>query len=360
MNSCCSEKKTRMTVDNTTQKVMDMYSEYPYPLCGTHRGMFETNVYPLIASNSRISRILEAGCGTGNVALEMGRLLPDISVTAIDITQAALDLAIEKSIDQGVSNVRFLRSNLLEYDPALGAFDFIHCQGVIHHLSDPVLGMRNLNRYLTAGGYAYVWVYMLQGRRYILDVREILGMLPVDDMGYEDRLEMLKKTLAVYHSHVRKDGLKRRPPHQRRPARTRGPQLAILRKIADAITLLNDRGLEGLKLLLGKTDRPAPQRFAWSPETETVRYNTGLVDTFLHPHDVFFRMKDILKLFSTTGFDLVRISDGMSSSVENCIGRDHPFFAHVHGLPLENQLEFIEIIEKPSGVGFLLQKSAAV
>lgn len=348
-----------MKMDKTTRNVVKMYSEFPYPLCGTHRDMFKNHVYPFIEENPEISTILEAGCGTGNVAMEIAKLFPNKRVTAIDITTSSLDIARRNAVEQNVCNIDFKWSNLLVYDPELGPFDFIHCQGVIHHLADPETGLNHLNRYLKKGGYAYVWVYMLQGRRDILDIREMTRLLFADGMDYGQKLDLLKKTLNCYHANVKKTGLKRRPPAGKKNSARGGLNSLWLRRIANAIHLFNEKGISGVLSQLkapDPADREKPPIHEWDETMENQRYHIGLVDTFLHPHDVFFRMEEITDLFTRTGFHPLRICDGMPSDLKSVIAEDDELYDLISGLPVPKQWAFIEVIEKPSGIGFLLQK----
>ena len=187
-------------MDHQTSKVVEMYNHYPFPSKGNHDNYFETFVLPAITEirkSCRISRLLDAGCGTGNILIDIARHLPDVEITAIDLTDESLRIAQSKAQSLQLKNIEFQKSNLLEYDPKLGLFDFIYCQGVIHHLSSPVEGMRNLNRYLKHDGHAFVWLYGLLGRRNILDMREALKILGVESLPWEKKLELALKDKTI-------------------------------------------------------------------------------------------------------------------------------------------------------------------
>ena len=52
---------SREGFDETTQAVVDMYNQYPYPLSGTHGGFFSTWVLPVLRqSGKKFSRILSS------------------------------------------------------------------------------------------------------------------------------------------------------------------------------------------------------------------------------------------------------------------------------------------------------------
>lgn len=353
-------------LDDTTKRVIEMYAQYPYPLVGTHREMFKDLVYPFLKEQGNVNSILEAGCGTGNVAIAIAQLFPEVKVVGIDMTQESLRIAKESAAKLGLKNIEFRQSNLLEFDAELGTFDFIHCQGVIHHLSNPQQGLENLYKYLNPGRHAYIWVYMLLGRRWILEIREILNLLQTTDKPYEERIEFSKKILSVFKAKRKSEGLKRH--HDSKPTQYayRPLNSPLLSTLELSIRVLNESGWKALgqrimlkfheKLGSIKRSRSATT-ITIAPELEARRYDTGLADTLLHPHDIFYRMADILNLFAETGFSEVRISDGMSANLEQFFADDFSDIKRLAAnLPLEKQYQFMEILERPSGIGFFVRK----
>lgn len=74
-------------------------------------------------SSEHLLRILDVGTGSGAIATALAKQLPGASVTATDISEAALSLARENAERIGVS-IRFLQGDLLA--PVAGeTFDFI-------------------------------------------------------------------------------------------------------------------------------------------------------------------------------------------------------------------------------------------
>ncbi|MEE2908150.1 MAG: peptide chain release factor N(5)-glutamine methyltransferase [Planctomycetota bacterium] len=64
---------------------------------------------------SRCLRIADLGTGSGCIGITLARQIPDASILATDVVAAALDLARENAIEQGVSDrVEFLSGSLLE------------------------------------------------------------------------------------------------------------------------------------------------------------------------------------------------------------------------------------------------------
>jgi 2-polyprenyl-3-methyl-5-hydroxy-6-metoxy-1,4-benzoquinol methylase len=109
-----------MSLDHQTSKVVEMYNRYPFPSKGNYNSYFETFVLPTIVElkkSCRISRLLDAGCGTGNISVDMARHLPDVEITAIDLTDESLRMAQSKAMSLQLKNIEFQKSNLLEYNP---------------------------------------------------------------------------------------------------------------------------------------------------------------------------------------------------------------------------------------------------
>ncbi len=78
----------------------------------------------------RGARLLDAGCGTGALAVEAARR--GASVVAIDISPTLVALAEERSAGRhGAGSVRFLVGDML--DPALGRFDHVVAMDSLIH-----------------------------------------------------------------------------------------------------------------------------------------------------------------------------------------------------------------------------------
>jgi hypothetical protein len=314
--------------------------------------MFRDLVRPFLESGIAHGEILEAGCGTGNVAFEIAGLFPDAKVTAIDITEKSLEIANRKLTGGHIPNLEFRRSDLMEYDPELGNFDFIHCQGVLHHLSSPLKGLQNLYMYLKPGGYAYVWLYMLLGRRFILDIREIMDIFKDQVISDNDRLGLLKLILEAGGRQNRSEGLKRHAPDNQTPLKT-----GFMERLIFYMRLAGNKGISGtVRAIVKKITGGGKSGNSIPGQTELAAIESGLVDMYLHPHDIFFRMHEVLQMIGESGFLLHKISDGMSVDLKNCLG-DGELLDIALKLPASEQLRLIEVLEKPSGVGFFLRKA---
>jgi SAM-dependent methyltransferase len=316
-----------MNVDEQTRKVVEMYSKYPFPFHGNHGNFFEqTMLGPLKALEKEfpIKRFLDAGCGTGNITADIASLLPDVEITAIDLTEKSLSLAQEKAAERGFKNVTFRRSNLMEYDPNLGVFDFVYSQGVIHHLSDPLTGMTNLNKYLKKDRYAFIWLYSLLGRRDLLEMREALKILGVDRLSWEERMRLTKETRPLFM----------------------GARATMLRRGIRLLDHIDRHGTRGLGHYIAE----------YLKRSSRGNYDDIiLADQVLHPQDKFYRFAEAYEMFEQAGFKFVKVLEGISNTIEESFGPDARFITR-KDLSTVETYTLIELHEKPLGTGYLIKK----
>ena len=99
---------------------------------------------------------LEVGCGGGDVAFDMARMVgPTGRVVGTDIDREKLALAQNECAGHGLENVEFHFSDITQTDPE-GKFDFIHVRFVLTHLPDPANALIRMRRALRGGGIILV------------------------------------------------------------------------------------------------------------------------------------------------------------------------------------------------------------
>ncbi|MGH6681141.1 MAG: methyltransferase [Bradyrhizobium sp.] len=107
--------------------------------------------------------ILVAGCGTNQAAV-FAFTNPLARVVAVDVSQPSLDHQEFLKQKCGLANLA-LHLLPIEELPTLGLdFDLIVSTGVLHHLTDPLLGMTALARCLRRDGVLGVMLYAKYGR----------------------------------------------------------------------------------------------------------------------------------------------------------------------------------------------------
>ncbi len=118
------------------------------------------------------SAILIAGCGTGLHSLDIARRYPGSRVLAIDISLNSLAYAQRKTLELGVTNLRYAQADILRLEGVDETFDLIESVGVLHHLQDPVAGWMALLSHLRPGGLMSLGFYSERARRPVVMARE--------------------------------------------------------------------------------------------------------------------------------------------------------------------------------------------
>lgn len=78
-------------------------------------------------------RLLDAGCGTGEWAIEIAARRPEWLIVGIDNNQTHLDQALKKSIKLSIKNIKFFHTNFLDYEPT-EKFDIVLSAMSAHYL----------------------------------------------------------------------------------------------------------------------------------------------------------------------------------------------------------------------------------
>ena len=94
----------------------------------------------------------------------------------LDLSSASRGIAEARAAKRKLTNIEFRTGSLLELD-GLGDFDYIDCCGVIHHLDDPVAGLRSLTNVLAPGGGIGLMVYAPYGRTGVYPMQDALRTL---------------------------------------------------------------------------------------------------------------------------------------------------------------------------------------
>ena len=141
-----------------------------------------------------------AGGGTGDATIMLAQQLADAGtggeVTYLDLSDAALEVAKSRAEARSLANITFTQGSLLEL-PARGdrPYDYIDCCGVLHHLEDPLAGLKALKSVLADDGGMGLMVYGALGRRGVYEAQSFLRRLS-DGKDLPDQVALARRMLG--------------------------------------------------------------------------------------------------------------------------------------------------------------------
>jgi 2-polyprenyl-3-methyl-5-hydroxy-6-metoxy-1,4-benzoquinol methylase len=97
-------------------------------------------------------KLLEIGCGRGEFALWLAKMLPDVDVTAVDFSSAAISVAKQFADDRCV-NIRLAQDDAQGLKFPDNYFDYVVSCECIEHVPKPQRMAKELCRVLKPGGH---------------------------------------------------------------------------------------------------------------------------------------------------------------------------------------------------------------
>ena len=100
--------------------------------------------------------VLDVGAGPGTITADLAGLVAPGRVTALEVTEAALELSRAEIARRGVTTVDFAVGDVQALDFPDDRFDVVHAHQVLQHVADPVAALREMRRVTTPGGVVAV------------------------------------------------------------------------------------------------------------------------------------------------------------------------------------------------------------
>jgi ubiquinone/menaquinone biosynthesis C-methylase UbiE len=185
-------------IHTASQKVQRQYEQNPYPkwsyLPARTPNDYNRALQQQLMASPALSQALEkrltkpklkiliAGCGTGRHALHLAQNFEQLDITAIDLSRSSLSYAQYKARQLNASQVAFYQGDILTL-PSDWQFDIIECSGVLHHMNNPLLGLKRLLELLEPGGLIKLGLYSQIARQNLLKLREGLKKHCLSDLS---------------------------------------------------------------------------------------------------------------------------------------------------------------------------------
>ncbi len=129
-------------------------------------------------------RILELGCGTGQLSLFLSRL--NRQIFAVDISNGSLSLGEKFRKKYKLDNTFFMKMDVFNLKFKNNTFDSIITIGVLHHAKDAEEGFRCLVKVLKPGGIIVVGLYHKYGR-FVTKIKQKMAKIIGSKIFYFDQ-----------------------------------------------------------------------------------------------------------------------------------------------------------------------------
>jgi 2-polyprenyl-3-methyl-5-hydroxy-6-metoxy-1,4-benzoquinol methylase len=206
-----SQSRGVSRASSTEESVKEQYDAFPYPVRDPddeRRRLLKTILDSLPAINhfvfggqfdfSTVLRILVAGGGTGDTLIYLAQQVEDLGlraeITYLDLSASARRVAEARAAVRGLKGIRFMTGSLLDLQGH--QFDYIACTGVLHHLKEPLEGVKALVRNLSARGGMGLMLYATLGRTGVYPMQSMLRTLAPERLPAKERIRIARKLIA--------------------------------------------------------------------------------------------------------------------------------------------------------------------
>ncbi len=290
-----------------TQAVSDavasLYNTYPFPPepfldeapPGYNWRWYWPTVHSFCAGTVSASgsvRVLDAGCGTGVSTEYISHLNPEAEVLGIDLSERAIATATERCSRSGATNVQFRQLSIYDVDQIKGEFDWINCVGVIHHMPDPLRGLRALATKLAPGGLIHLFVYAAMGRWEISLMQRAIALVQGSQRGdYRDGVQVGRQIFASLP--------------------------------------------EGNRLKQRERDR-------WAMENHR---DECFADMYVHPQEVDYTLDSLFELIDASGLEFVGFSNPQVWQLDRLLENDPALLERAKQLSEKDQYRLVELLD---------------
>jgi len=186
-------------MDKISLSVENMYKKYPYPFPSSKiKNVNELlNLFKLFSLENNFNfnkkNILDAGSGTGHRIINVAKYYDKSNFLGIDFSKNSIKFANELVTKNRITNIKFKKANLLKKIKSKNKFDVISSMGVLHHLSNPEIGLTNILSVLEKKGILFLYLYGKLGGHDRMIKKQIVRTLLKNKNNYEDGIKIIKK-----------------------------------------------------------------------------------------------------------------------------------------------------------------------
>ena len=157
--------------DPVTSKVKEFYQESPFP-----NYKIDDNKHTILQAgdNNWLMRELKKFIGFNKYLIEVGSGTCQLSnylaigtnnqIYAFDSSLQSLKLGKEFAKKNNIQNINFVRGDIFDKIFKDEVFDFVWCNGVLHHTKNPYEAFKSIIPCLKKNGYIFVGLYNKIGR----------------------------------------------------------------------------------------------------------------------------------------------------------------------------------------------------
>lgn len=292
-----TRSKTAPVTSAADNQVARQYEKWVYPLpiqdLSTPEarkmrdgGDFERNFYSYWPDQEKREDldVLIAGCGS-NAAARYAFHHPQARVVGIDLSASSLAHEQYLKDKHNLTNLTLHQGKIEDVVKLGQTFDFIDTSGVLHHLPDPVAGLKALGSVLRPEGTIAVMVYAKYGRSGVYMMQEAFRLMNLGQS--EEDVKMVKRTLnKVARNHAVHDYIAR---------------------------------------------------------SQDLKYDAGIVDTFLHPQDRAYTTNECVEFVQQAGLSFMGWWDNIFYYPEAQLSDMPELFNRVNQMSEKDMWQFMEL-----------------
>ncbi len=155
----------RVRSDERTDAVRRFYQQAPFPGYPPRDNLASLRARAERSEFARLldqaipgdARVLEIGCGTGQMSLYLARGAR--LIIAADLTRSSLALGAAAAQRFGLTQVQFVETDLHSAGLRKGSFDVVFSSGVLHHTADPRAAFARVAEFARPGGLIVLGLY---------------------------------------------------------------------------------------------------------------------------------------------------------------------------------------------------------